>query len=175
MSLLDDVKRKLLTILQEDGRISLVELGKQLSMTHVGVRKHLVKLTSKGLVRVQALLNIDLLKLTFSLLLIDGEVPKEYSKCPRVIMFSNSKNMTIMLIYGEDESTLKCVIERIRSRLNRDINEIRILNVEKPKYMYIPLSTRCGDVSPCGDRCSECMFRMVCLRCPGTAHYRGPL
>ncbi len=175
MSLLDDVKRRLLTILQEDGRISLVELGKQLSMTHVGVRKHLVKLTSKGLVRVQALLNIDLLKIVFALLIINGDIPKELCRCPRIILMATAKNNNILLVYGEDESTLKCVIKRIESKVKCSVYELRIQTIEKPKFMYIPLSTRSGDTAPCGDKCSECMFRMVCLRCPGTVHYRGPL
>jgi len=175
VSLLDDVKRRLVSILQEDGRISLVELGKQLSMTHVGVRKHLIKLTNKGLVKVQALLNIDLLRLNFAMLMIEGDVPENIKTCPRLVLIGKGREKTILMIYAEDDSTLKCVVERIRSRIGRDVVEIRLTGIEKPKYMYIPLATRCGESAPCGDTCERCMFRMVCLRCPATAHYRGPL
>ncbi len=175
MSLLDDVKKKLVSILQEDGRISLVELGKQLSMTHVGVRKHLLKLTNRGLVRVQALLNIDLLRLNFAILMIDGEIPEKLKTCPRLVLVGRGKEKTVAMIYAEDDSTLKCVIERLKSRVGREVVELRLTGIEKPKYMYIPLASRCGDIAPCGDTCERCMFRMVCLRCPATAHYRGPL
>lgn len=175
MSLLDDVKKRLVSILQEDGRISLVELGKQLSMTHVGVRKHLLKLTNKGLVKVQALLNVDLLKLNFALLIVDGDIPEKLSLCPRLVLVGRGKDRTIMMVYAEDDSTLKCVVERIRSRVGKEITEIRLTGIDKPKYMYIPLASRCGDTAPCGDTCERCMFRMVCLRCPATTHYRGPL
>ncbi|MFW9768445.1 MAG: AsnC family transcriptional regulator, partial [Candidatus Thorarchaeota archaeon] len=52
---MDDVDKKLISILQEDGRKSLSDIGKELKMSHVAVSKRLDKLVKKEkLVKVTA-------------------------------------------------------------------------------------------------------------------------
>ena len=51
---IDNVDKKLISILMENGRTSLSEIGKHLGMSHVAVSKRLEKLVSKNLVKVTA-------------------------------------------------------------------------------------------------------------------------
>jgi len=54
---IDELDRKLIELLQRNGRATLVELSKELGISHVGVRKRLQELSSSGLIKVTALLN----------------------------------------------------------------------------------------------------------------------
>ena len=54
---IDELDRKLIELLQRNWRATLVELSKELSISHVGVRKRLQELSSSGLIKVTALLN----------------------------------------------------------------------------------------------------------------------
>ncbi len=44
---MDEVDKKIVSILQEDGRASLSSIGKELGMSHVAIRKRLKNLSEK--------------------------------------------------------------------------------------------------------------------------------
>jgi DNA-binding Lrp family transcriptional regulator len=58
---LDNIDKKLVSILQKNGRTSLSEIGKDLGMSHVAVSKRLDKLVQSELVKVTAGVNAEYL------------------------------------------------------------------------------------------------------------------
>jgi len=58
---LDDVDKRLVSILQKNGRTSLSEIGESLQMSHVAVSKRLDKLIKADMVRLTAGINSEYL------------------------------------------------------------------------------------------------------------------
>lgn len=53
-SIIDELDLRILRLLQEDGRMSLVEIGKRLGVSHATVRYRLERLTARQIVTVRA-------------------------------------------------------------------------------------------------------------------------
>ena len=50
MIIIDEIDRKILAELEEDGRMSYAELGRKLDLTRVSIRERIVKLKEKGII-----------------------------------------------------------------------------------------------------------------------------
>ena len=92
---MDNVDKRLLSILQENGRTSLSEIGKDLSMSHVAVSKRLDKLVNSGLAKVTAGVNAEAVEMKLLLIGLETEsmdiadkIMEKYKNCPRLMMLA---------------------------------------------------------------------------------------
>ena len=116
---MDETDKKIMSILQENGRTSLSSIGKELKMSHVAIRKRLKNL-SEELIKVSAGLNGEYLGFRVAVVNAEVETPERlrelvdiFSKCPRIIFLTTTTGaynlMTIMI--AEDADTLNAIVE----------------------------------------------------------------
>ncbi len=186
---MDEIDKKIISILQKDGRTSLSELGKKVGFSHVSVRKRLKNLC-ENLVKVSAGLNAE--KLGFRVAIVNAEVetPKrlqelinKFSKCPRIVFLTTTTgayNIMTMMI-AEDADTLNAIVEVCSVRAQKGIRRSEVTIGEAPvipKYLPIKIiSNKEAEDAPCGINCGKCARYQneKCLACPATKYYRGPL
>ena len=94
MLLIDETDRKIISILQENGRVSLTAIGKKLGLSHVSIKKRIEKLCD-NLVKVTAGLNTE--NLGFRIAIVNVEVEgherllkliEKFSNCPRMVFMT---------------------------------------------------------------------------------------
>ena len=186
---MDETDRKIIAALQENGRVSLTELGKKLGLSHVSVRKRLEKL-SKDLLKVSAGLNAEKLSFYLAIVCAEVETPKRlqeliqiFSKCPRMIFLARTTGaynlMTVMA--AENVETLNAIIEHCSVRAYKGIRRSEAIIAEAPAIpQYLPIKIvvdKSADDAPCGMNCGKCLRykQGKCLACPATKYYKGPL
>jgi len=175
-------------MLLEDGRRSFTAIGRAIGMTHTGVRKHYETLVKEGLIRVKGLLNVK--ASGFELLLLSAEIPsyedlKEfyriYSKCPRMlILFTTPGEYNVygvMLAESEDvrESIMTvCTVRKFKGLRRIELRPVLEMN---PPFLPIRLPRDLSRRAPCGADCPRCerYKRELCIGCPSTTWYKGPL
>jgi DNA-binding Lrp family transcriptional regulator len=189
MRQMDNIDKKIISILQEDGRASLSSIGKQLGMSHVGIKKRLNNLCEK-LVKVSAGLNAEYLGFRLAIVNAEVETPKRlreliniFSKCPRMVLLTTTTGaynlMTVMV--AEDADTLNAIVEECSARAQMDIRRSEVTIGEAPaipKYLSIKIiATKKDEDAPCRINCGKCLRyqEKKCLGCPATKYYRGPL
>ena len=187
-------RKEILELLQQDGRMSLSEVGRRLGITHISVRKQLNKMIDEGLVRISAAVNPE--KMGLKMVVIVGEIDtykhlQEFmtllKDCPRVIFLSTmlgAYNFMAMMV-AEDPCVVRILALGMCCIRNRPgIRRSDIYLVEDLVYpTHIPLrinSRRDREVAPCGVHCGECQYyqpsgECICPACPATKYYRGPL
>ncbi|MEM3401747.1 MAG: AsnC family transcriptional regulator [Candidatus Hadarchaeales archaeon] len=186
---MDDIDKKIISFLQEDGRISLSEIGQKVGLSHVSVRKRLKNLC-ESLVKVSAGLNAEQLALHIAIVNAEVETHERlqelidiFSKCPRIVFVTTTTGaynmMTIMV--AEDADTLNAILEVCSVRAQRGIRRSEAVIGEAPAVpRYLPIKivpNKEMEVAPCGINCGKCSRykNQKCLGCPATKHYRGPL
>ncbi|MFA5572259.1 MAG: winged helix-turn-helix transcriptional regulator, partial [Candidatus Bathyarchaeia archaeon] len=60
---MDEIDRKIISQLQADGRATLNDMSRQIGFTSMGTKKRLERLIKKGIIKVTALINPNVLKL----------------------------------------------------------------------------------------------------------------
>jgi DNA-binding Lrp family transcriptional regulator len=186
---MDKVDKKIISILQEDGRASLSSIGKKLGMSHVAIKKRLENLHEK-LIKVSAGLNAEYLGFRVAIVNAEVETPERlrqlvdrFSKCPRIVFLTTTTGvynlMSIMM--AEDADTLNAIVEVCSARAQKGIRRSEATIGEAPaipKYLPIKIVATKGDEdAPCGINCGKCLRyqEKKCLGCPATIYYRGPL
>jgi len=186
---MDETDKKIISILQEDGRASLSSIGKELGMTHVAVRKRLKNLCER-LVKVSAGLNAEYLGFRIAIVNAEVETPERlrelletFSKCPRIVFLTTTTGaynlMTIMI--AEDANTLNAITEACPARAQKGIRRSEATIGEAPEIpKYLPIrivAAKEDDDAPCGVNCGKCIKykQEKCLACPATKYYKGPL
>jgi len=186
---MDDIDKKIISILQEDGRASLSSIGKELGLSHVAIMNRLKNL-SERLVKVSAALNAEYLGFRVAIVNAEVETPERlrelaeiFSKCPRIVFLTTTTGaynlMTIMT--AEDANTLNAIVEVCSVRAQKGIRRSEATIGEAPtvpKYLPIKIvATKIDEDAPCGINCGLCIRykEKKCLGCPATKYYRGPL
>jgi DNA-binding Lrp family transcriptional regulator len=186
---MDKLDKKIISILQDDGRASLSEIGERVGFSHVGARKRLKNLC-ENLVKVSAGLNAEQLGLRVAIVNAEVETPERlrelteiFAECPRTIFVTTTTGaynvMTIMV--AEDTDTLNAIIEVCSLRAQKGIRRSEATMGEAPiipKYLPIKIvSSKEMEIAPCGIHCGKCLRyqNQKCLGCPSTKYYRGPL
>ncbi|HDM22913.1 MAG TPA: AsnC family transcriptional regulator [Methanomicrobia archaeon] len=181
---LDEIDRKILSILKEDGRISLTELGEKIGMSHVGVKKRLDKLYD--VIKVSPVINLEDLKFRVILVSIETqnyenqkEIIEKFKNCPRIlfILKTTGEYNTLIGMIAENkdvEESIKgsCSI-RTLERIRR--SEVEIGELVYPQYVQSSIFGKSNSKkAPCGRKCSECLRykEKKCLGCPATIYYR---
>ncbi|TFG32587.1 Lrp/AsnC family transcriptional regulator [Candidatus Thorarchaeota archaeon] len=188
---MDDTDKKLVSILQKDGRTSLSEIGKSLGMSHVAVSKRLDKLVKANLVKISAGVNSEAVDTKVLFLGLETEnmdvaekIKKKYANCPRLLMFApvtGTYNLFAMMI-AEDTWSLESILGTCSMRTEPGIrkSETWFGNAPLiPQYLQLDLSpTQTGSTKgPCKMDCASCSRYTInkCVGCPNTITYRGTL
>jgi len=189
--IVDNVDKKLVSILVKDGRTSLSEIGKQLGMSHVAVSKRLEKMQRHGLLQVTAAVNTEKLDVKMLFMAIETEnsevadmILEKYKDCPRLIMLTpvTGRYNLFAVMIAEDTWSLESIIGTCSLRTEPGVrrSETWFGNAPfVPKYLPIDLAPErdANDVTPCGRDCGSCKRYQAdkCLGCPPTSHYKGTL
>ncbi|MHA1864205.1 MAG: Lrp/AsnC family transcriptional regulator [Candidatus Thorarchaeota archaeon] len=188
---MDNTDKKLISMLQKNGRVSLSKMGKELGMSHVAVSKRLDKLVKADLVKVTAGINTEKLNAKILFMGLETEsmdvadkIQKKYASCPRVLMFApvtGRYNLFAMMI-AEDTWSLESIIGTCSMRTEPGVrkSESWFGNAPiMPKYLQLDLSPDQTGTSrgPCKMDCETCNRYIVdkCVGCPDTTSYRGTL
>ncbi|NHJ14419.1 MAG: Lrp/AsnC family transcriptional regulator [Candidatus Thorarchaeota archaeon] len=189
---MDNVDKRLISILQEDGRKSLSEIGEELDMTHVAVSKRLHKLVKeKKLVHITAGVNAEELDIKLLFMGIETEnmdvaehIKKKYKNCPRLLMLApvTGRYNLFAVLAAEDTWSLESIIGTCSMRTEPGVrrSESWFGNAPAmPQYLGISLAPGDGTLTktPCGRNCGTCgrYKEKKCVGCPPTSHYRGKL
>ncbi|MBN2153809.1 MAG: Lrp/AsnC family transcriptional regulator [Candidatus Lokiarchaeota archaeon] len=112
LSDIDAVDKQIISLLSQDGRMKLVDIGERLSVedkqgySHVGVKNRITKLLEADAIRIQATMNLQKYKVVVGILLLETgsavdarRVVELYKNCPRVLFCFESLGK-YNLIYG---------------------------------------------------------------------------
>jgi len=189
---MDDIDRKIISELLENGRMSYVQIGKAIGYTIMGAKRRVLKMLNEGLIQVSAQVNVDKLKLHAALILLEFESREalnqcleRFKNCPRIVnMFTLFAGYNLAaLVIAEDKDTLesesmeKCSL-RCRTGVRRtEFYPIGSILFSPYLKVRMNLVTKDKEISPCNVRCDVCERYQAgkCVGCPATKYYRGPL
>jgi DNA-binding Lrp family transcriptional regulator len=185
----DEIDRKIISILREDGRASYKKLGDALGFTLMGAKRRVEKILDEDLVKICALENVDALGYQAALILLEIDnrrslkrILDRFERCPRVVNFFTllSGYNLAALVIAEDIDTLESEsLERCSLRSQEGIRRSEFYPIGEIHYSAF-LAVREElfgglDVeAPCGVNCGECprYEEDRCLGCPATKFYR---
>ncbi|MFX1296021.1 MAG: AsnC family transcriptional regulator [Promethearchaeota archaeon] len=183
---LDFKNKKLINLLQEDGRNTLTGLGEILNLSHVSVQKRLKKLLDKNQVQISANLSSSNLEIFFAVILVEVDSYKQlktlmekYSECPRLVFFGTMTGAynVISIVAAENQETLQSVINvcSMRNEPGLRRSDVFIIDISlKPQFIPFRLPIKGEDeISPCKANCGQCErhSEYKCDGCPGTKWY----
>jgi len=189
---LDNISLYLAALLQRDGRMSLVDLAKEIGVSsHNTVQNRLTEMQNQKYLRIVAEMNAKNLGFEVVLILYSTLRDEDHSKiinlyncCPRVIQVGSliGNYDVFIMAYAENRSILES-ITRGHCFYNEQIQFserlILILGEEiKPPFFPIefPVISEENE-TPCKANCTDCdsYKKEHCTGCPGTEYYNGPL
>ena len=189
---MDEVDRKIISRLQQDGRTTLGALGKTIGYSSMGAKKRVDRLLKRGVIKVSALLNPEQLHLSAAVVLLEIESAKamhslleRFKECPRVVhIFTTLGGYNLIaLVVAEDQETLESIsIEKCSLRSSEGIRRSEFYPVGNVYYSpflsvreYLTHKERTK--SPCNVDCGPCHRYKTkkCVGCPATHYYHGPL
>ncbi|RLF16507.1 MAG: hypothetical protein DRJ97_00415 [Thermoprotei archaeon] len=190
---MDRLDRELISLLQQDGRMSFEELGRRLNLTGMGAKKRLKKLLDEGMLRVTAVVDAERIGVKLFLIMADvgssskrAEILNLLEECPRIVQaFSllGAYNLCFLLAV-EDDWTLENILSYncVLGRCQEDIRKMEVYSVLRasiPRHVMLRmyLSRRGLEKTPCGVLCISCegYEKRSCVGCPATKFYRGTL
>lgn len=188
---MDDTDKKLISILLENGRTSLSQIGEHLGMSHVAVSKRLDKLVKADLVKITAGINSEFMDTKVLFMGLETEsmditemIQKKYADCPKLVMLApvtGRYNLFAMMI-AEDTWSLESIMGTCSMRTETGIrkSESWFGNAPViPKYLQLDLAPKQTGTSqaPCKVDCETCKRYVInkCVGCPNTSTYKGTL
>lgn len=189
---MDEVDKKIVAQLQQDGRKTLQDLAKSVGFTSMGTKKRLEKLLKKGTIKVAALINPNALKLHPAIVMLEMESAEamqdllnRFEECPRVVQIFKTVGgyNLIALVVAETQETLESIsTEKCSLRCSKGIRRSEFYPVSDT-YFSPFLQIREGlahkekKVSPCNVDCDPCnrYETQKCVGCPTTSRYKGTL
>jgi DNA-binding Lrp family transcriptional regulator len=189
--MMDDIDRKIITQLQQNGRTTFEELSKIVGFSSMGAKKRYDKLVKKGIIKPSALLNIKKLGLQAAFVLIEIESAEAMEKllerfkdCPRIVnIFTTLGGYNLIaLVVAEDQETLKSIsMEKCSLRSSEGIRRsefIPIGNILYSPYLAVRenLTHTEQTDAPCNIDCRTCKrYKNECAGCPAASYYLGKL
>jgi Lrp/AsnC family leucine-responsive transcriptional regulator len=188
---LDDLDKRLVSILQKNGRTSLSEIGEKLGMSHVAVSKRLDKLIKADTVKLTAGVNSEYLDTKVLFMGLETEsldvaeaIKKKYEDCPRLLMFApvTGRYNVFAVMIAEDTWSLESILGTCSMRTEPGVrkSESWFGNAPlMPQYLVLDINpTQTGDTAaPCKMDCKTCKRYTTdkCVGCPSTTTYKGKL
>ena len=187
---MDEKDRKIISILQRNGKTTLSEIAKEIGMSAMGVKKRLDKL-EKEKIKITALLNVEKLKIITAIIAMEVEsaealekLLKRFENCPRIIKFfvTTSGYNLFALVFAEDYHSLESIsLEKCSLRSQPGIRRFEIYPIQEIYYdSYLEIKVvadKSRKIAPCGVFCGDCKRYETnkCLGCPATKFYKGRL
>ncbi len=170
---IDRTDAKIIKILYEDGRESLVSIGEQVNLTHPSVKERLKKLVDAEIIKIQA--NMNLKKLGFSVGFVFmeisdpqsvGDVIEKLAECPRILMMGYTSGIynLILIVVAPNPDILRAFVEKnLRSIPNIRRLDFSLGEIASPKFfpMRIILEEKYKE------KCDKCIFKKTLNLCPG--------
>ena len=189
---MDDKDKRIVSILYEDGRVSLSKIGEQLdNMSHVAVSKRLEKLKSEELVKITAAVNVENLDVKVIFLGLETEtievadrIIEKYRHCPRLLMLApvTGRYNLFAVMVAEDLDSLESMLGTCSMRVEEGVrrSETWFGNAPvTPQYLPIDLdpSRKGVNEEECGCLCANCRRHQMkkCVGCPESEVYSGHL
>ncbi|MEM1574647.1 MAG: AsnC family transcriptional regulator [Nitrososphaerota archaeon] len=190
--MLDEIDKKLLSLLSENSRITCKELGKHIGFTSMGIKKRILKLLKNNVLKFSIALNANYLKLYPAFIFLEikdsekmEKIINQYKDCPRILNIFRvygSYNL-IALIIAEDENTLSSIaIEECSLRSREGVRRSEFIPINEvffEPYLLIRLNLarKSLEKPPCGVDCNNCKSFKInkCVGCPAIINYHGPL
>jgi DNA-binding Lrp family transcriptional regulator len=189
---LDEVDKKIIALLQEDGRMKLREIAKNVGYTSMGIKKRIDKLLETGMIKVSALINPNCLKLHPAIVMLEMESAEamkklldRFEECPRVLKIFKTIGgyNLIALVVAETKETLESIsMEKCSLRCSPGIRRSEFYPISDTYFSPFlqvreSLAHKEKDVSPCNVNCDPCnrYETQKCVGCPTTVHYKGSL
>ena len=187
---MDDKDRRIISIFQQKGKVTLSEVAEHLGMSAMGVKKRVDKLERENLVKPTTTINVEKLEILTAVLAMEVEssealekLLKKFENCPRIIKFfvtTGGYNL-FALIWAEDLHSLESVtLEKCSLRSQPGIRRYEVYPIQEIHYdpfLEIKVVADKVDAAPCGVDCGSCSRYKAgkCLACPATVFYRGRL
>jgi len=189
---LDEVDRKIISQLQQDGRTTLQELAKIIGFTSMGTKKRMEKLVKNRTIKFTALINPDALKLYPAIVMLEmesaeamQELLNRFKDCPRVIQIFKTIGgfNLIALVVAENKETLESIsMEKCSLRCSKGIRRSEFYPISDTYFSPFlqireSLAHKERKVTPCNVDCDPCnrYETQKCVGCPTTSHYKGTL
>ena len=189
---MDDIDKKIIAQLQENGRATLEELSKNIGYTRMGTKKRLEKLMNRGTIRVSALINPSALKLHPAMVMLEmenaeamQELLDRFEECPRVIQIFKTVGgyNLIALVVAETPETLESIsMEKCSLRCSKGIRRSEFYPISDTYFSPFlqireNLAHKENKVTPCNVDCNPCarFEKEKCVGCPTTSQYKGSL
>ncbi|MEM2106660.1 MAG: AsnC family transcriptional regulator [Candidatus Bathyarchaeia archaeon] len=187
-SVLDNLDKIIISILQADGRTPLSHIGEKTGISHVAVRKRLDRLLGENLINISTYINVETIKSRIAAILVEVENSRRlrelidiFKDCPRTIFMTGlSASNLLTIIIGENLSTLESVIGICSLRAQKGIRRSEVYIGSTPIHpQFLPVRVvplKEAEIAPCGSKCSLCdnLLNKQCLGCPSTKFYEGP-
>ncbi len=187
----DERDRKVVEMLRENGRTTLVDIAKAIGVTSMGAKKRVDKLVKEELIKVRALVNVEKLRIKLAMIAMELEsgdalrkLLKRFENCPRVIKFfvTTGKYNLFALVWAEDYDSLESIsLESCSLRAQKGVRNFEFYPIMDIYYdPFVDLNVvalKNVEWAPCGVYCGKCdrYNREKCLGCPATKFYRGNL
>jgi len=189
---LDEIDKKIIEQLQEDGRTTLQDLAKNIGFTSMGTKKRLERLLKKGTVKITALINPGALKLHSAIVMLEMESAEamqdllnRFEDCPRVIQIFKTVGgyNLIALVVAETPETLESIsMEKCSLRCSKGIRRSEFYPISETYFSPFlqireNLAHKEKKVTPCNVNCDPCnrYETQKCVGCPTTTYYKGSL
>ena len=189
---MDEVDKKIVAQLQQNGRKTLQDLAKSVGFTSMGTKKRLEKLLKKGIIKVAALINPSALKLHPAIVMLEMESAEamqdllnRFEECPRVIQIFKTVGgyNLIALVVAETPETLESIsMEKCSLRCSKGIRRSEFYPISDTYFSPFlqireNLAHKEKKVTPCKVDCDPCnrYETQKCVGCPTTSNYKGTL
>lgn len=189
---MDEVDKKIVAQLQQDGRKTLQELAEATGFTSMGTKKRLEKLQENGTIKISALINPEVLKIRAALVMLEMESAEAMEKllslwkdCPRVVhMFKTvgGYNLTAIVIAENQETLESTSMSKCSLRCSQGVRRSEYYPISEicySPYLQIrqDLAHKDRTFTPCKVQCDTCdRFEIKkCVGCPTTKNYKGQL
>jgi DNA-binding Lrp family transcriptional regulator len=188
----DETDKKIITLLQEDGRATLQDIAKHIGLTSMGTKKRLEKLQKNKTIKIQALINPNALKLHPAIVMLEIEsaeamqqLLERFKDCPRVIQIFKTVGgyNLIALVVAENQETLESIsMEKCSLRCSQGVRRSEFYPISETLFSPFlqireELAQKEKKVTPCNVDCNPCprYENQKCVGCPTNIHYRGTL
>ncbi len=192
MIALDEKGKKIITMLQEDGRTTLKEIAKNIDLTSMGTKKRLEKLLKNGTIKVSALINSNALELHPAIVMLEMDSAEamqqlldRFEECPRIIQIFKTVGgfNLIAIVIAENPQTLESIsMEKCSMRSGPGIRRSEFYSISEmffSPFLQIreDLAQQEKKAAPCKVDCDPCnrYENKKCVGCPTTTCYRGTL
>ncbi|TXT57543.1 MAG: HTH-type transcriptional regulator LrpA [Candidatus Thorarchaeota archaeon] len=187
---MDNHDKQIISMLLEDGRRSLSEIGDKIGMSHVAISKRLDRLLSEDQIKIQAAVNADSIDAKILFVGLETEnmevtehLIEKYKDCPRIITLApvTGRYNLFAVMVVEDTWTLESIIGTCSMSTEKGVrkSESWFGNAPAiPKYLPLDLSPEQTDSkTPCGRDCATCRRYEIdkCVGCPPSSVYEGLL